>query len=60
MEIFSGTIYFTDSVVFSDTWKGYTVRGYIHRFVYRGKKEYCDGKGIIRVVWRDFWLLENF
>lgn len=36
------------SVVYSDTWKGYTgvaAKGYVHRFVEHGKGEFSDGRG---------------
>jgi len=36
------------STVYSDTWKSYTgvaARGYVHRLVDHGKKEYSDGHG---------------
>ena len=36
------------SIVYSDTWKGYTgvaAKGYVHRFVEHGKGEFSDGKG---------------
>jgi transposase len=36
------------SVVCSDTWKAYTgivARGYIHRLVNHGERQYSDGKG---------------
>ncbi len=38
----------TGSVVCSDTWKAYTgiaSRGYVHRLVNHGEKQYSDGKG---------------
>jgi transposase-like protein len=38
----------TGSIVCSDTWKGYTgiaSRGYVHRLVNHGEKQYSDGKG---------------
>ena len=38
----------TGSVVCSDTWKAYTgiaLRGYVHRLVNHGEKQYSDGKG---------------
>jgi transposase len=38
----------TGSIVCSDTWKAYTgiaSRGYIHRLVNHGEKQYTDGKG---------------
>jgi transposase-like protein len=36
------------SIVCSDTWKAYTgiaSRGYVHRLVNHGEKQYSDGKG---------------
>ena len=36
------------SIVCSDTWRAYTgiaVKGYVHRMVEHGKKEYSDKKG---------------
>jgi len=38
----------TGSIVCSDTWKAYTgiaSRGYVHRLVNHGEKQYSDGKG---------------
>jgi len=38
----------TGSIVFSDTWKAYTgiaTRGYVHRLVNHGERQYSDGKG---------------
>jgi transposase-like protein len=38
----------TGSTVCSDTWKAYTgiaARGYVHRLVNHGEKQYSDGKG---------------
>ena len=38
----------TGSVVCSDTWKAYTgiaARGYVHRLVNHGERQYTDGKG---------------
>ena len=38
----------TGSIVCSDTWKAYTgiaARGYVHRLVNHGEKQYSDGKG---------------
>jgi transposase len=38
----------TGSVVCSDTWKAYTgiaARGYVHRLVNHGERQYSDGKG---------------
>lgn len=36
------------TTVCSDTWRAYTglaAKGYVHRFVHHGKKEYSDKKG---------------
>jgi len=38
----------TGSIVYSDTWKAYTgiaARGYVHRLVNHGERQYSDGKG---------------
>jgi transposase-like protein len=38
----------TGSIVCSDTWKAYTgiaARGYVHRLVNHGERQYSDGKG---------------
>jgi transposase len=46
----------TGSIVCSDTWKAYSgiaSRGYVHRLVNHGEKQYSDGKGNHIMVWRD-------
>lgn len=46
------------SVACSDTWKAYTgiaARGYVHRFVNHGERQYSDGKGNHINGFEGFW-----
>jgi len=48
----------TGSTVCSDTWKAYTgiaARGYVHRLVNHGEKQYSDGKGNHMNGLEGFW-----